>query len=372
MTAYFVGWDLDGDPATTGDAGYNNCAGIFGFDTKLGPMDSFTNGFSDTVPASLSDQVLSLSEEEYVEQINGLRSGEGAVILNTPPLLGAESMSLLEAVSLAAYFAPDDEGTYMDEVPWSDDMQLLLKVMNSRDLCSFLTGMPDLRDFRFTNEALLGIMFDDSFAPLGMIQNSMGFLQGGAVVEKDFPMAYLSFIPGLSRMLGKGPYYIANDAGTICNLGSGPLYSWVNFDEVGNAADPDYKDTTGETTYTTMQNEVADINDVARVIFKGPFNLVEWYFSNRLLIDFNAAGTAFGPKYGLNYIYGDKVAEMPQVLFLAGGGTHTDDDDGDMPGETYVLEGYNHMDVLTACANASARRPNGVIRPLINFLLQNI
>src|SRR4030043_2385651 len=34
MTAYFVGWDLDGNPATADDAGYNNCAGIFGFDTK--------------------------------------------------------------------------------------------------------------------------------------------------------------------------------------------------------------------------------------------------------------------------------------------------------------------------------------------------
>jgi hypothetical protein len=372
MTAYFVGWDLDGDPATTDDAGYNNCAGIFGFDTKLGPMDSFTSGLADTMPTSTSDQPLGLTEDEYADIIEALRNGTNAVVLNSGPVLGAEAMDLLEAVALAAYFDPDSENTQVRDVPWSEDMQLLLRVMNSRDLLTFMEGTPEIRDFRYTNEAMLGIIFDDSFAPLGMIQNSMGFLQGGPVVTKDFPEWPLSFIPGLSGMLGKGPYYIANDAGPAENLGTGPLYSWVNFDEVGDASDPNYQDTTGQTTYTTMENEVADIQDVARVIFKGPMNLVEWYFSNRLMTDFNGAGTTFGPNYGLNYLYGDKVADMPQVLFIADKGTHTDTDTGDSPGDTYVLKGYNHMDVLTACANASARRPNEVIGPLIDFVLENI
>jgi hypothetical protein len=199
-----------------------------------------------------------------------------------------------------------------------------------------------------------------------MIQNSMGFLQGGAVVAKDFPLWPASLISGLSGMFGTGPYWIANDAGPAENMGSGPLYSWANFDEIGDASDPDYQDTTGTTTYTTMENEVADIHDVARVIFKGPVNLVEWYFSQRLLTDFSASTKSFAPNFGLNYLYADKLATMPQVLFLADHGTHADDNPA--PGQTYYCKGYNHMDVLTACANASSRRPSEIIRPLIDFL----
>lgn len=371
MTAYFVGWDMDGDPATTGDAGYNNCAGIFGFDTSLAPMQGSAGPFSIVLPPSIAGKA-EITEDDYVEALRALRTGASQVVLNTPPLLGAESMDLLEAVALAAYFEPDAEATYMKEVPWSGHIQLLLNLMHSQNLGTFMLGVPQVRDFRYTNEALLGIMFDDSFAPIGMIQNSMGFLQGGSVVEKDFPLYPLNAIPGLSGMLGEGPYFIANDAGpSYFELGTGPLYSWVNFDEVGDASDPVYTDTAGEIAYTTMENEVADIRDVARVIFKGPLNLVEWYFSVRLLADFQAASLPFGPKYGLKFLHGDKVSEMPQVLFIADGGVHFEED-GEFPGTKYILKGYNHMDVLTACANATSRRPNEVIRPLIDFVAENL
>jgi hypothetical protein len=36
------------------------------------------------------------------------------------------------------------------------------------------------------------------------------------------------------------------------------------------------------------------------------------------------------------------------------------------------FESYNHMDVLTASANTTARRPNGVIRPFIDFVVENL
>ena len=38
--------------------------------------------------------------------------------------------------------------------------------------------------------------------------------------------------------------------------------------------------------------------------------------------------------------------------------------------EDYLkLEGYNHFDVLTAAADRNGRRPNEVIEPLIDFVL---
>ena len=35
LTAAFASWDFDGDPETTEDAGYSQCAGLVGLDTTL-------------------------------------------------------------------------------------------------------------------------------------------------------------------------------------------------------------------------------------------------------------------------------------------------------------------------------------------------
>jgi hypothetical protein len=358
MSAYFVGWDLDGNPATTDDAGYNNCAGMFGFDTSLAPMSGMFPG----VPAS------DTTESDYVNLITSLRDGSNPVVCNTSPFLGAESMALLESMGMAAYYDPDGEDAYIHDIPWSDDISLLNRALLSKDLDTFMQGTPAIKDFRLTNEALLGMFFDENFVPMGMVQNSMGFLKGGPVTPKDFPAFPANLIPGLSGMLGTGDYFIPNDAGPADDLGTGPLYSWANFDEIGDASDPNFTDTTGTTTYTTMESEVSDIHDVSRALFKGPLNLVEWYFSTRLLFDFNGATQSYGSKYGLNYMYRDKLASMPQVLFLAGEGMRS----GETPSPgTYICKGYHHMDVLMACANASQRRPSDIIRPMIDFLKTN-
>jgi pimeloyl-ACP methyl ester carboxylesterase len=372
MTSYFAGWDLDGDPATTGDAGYNNCAGMFALDTLVISASNIANGWAGFMRPDLLQMVQNMSEVIYTGILDGFKDGSYPVILNSGPVLSAEIMDLLEAVAMASYYAPDEENTYIRSIPWSEEVELVQRFIHSRDFDTFYTSTPRLQDFRYTNEALFGSLFDDSFVPIGMIQNSMGFLQGGPVVLKEFPQWPLGIIPGLDNSLGKGPYYIANDAGPVDDLGSGPLYSWVNFDEVGDASDPDYKDTTGQTTLTTVENEVADIKDVARTVFKGPFNLVEWYFSLRLLIDQMAAMMPYGKAYGLNFLHGDKLAAMPQVSFICEQGMMGDLDLSGIPGETHLIKGYNHLDILTACANASARRPNEVIRPLIDFVLRNV
>lgn len=294
-------------------------------------------------------------------------------------MIDAEAMGLLEALAILADMDPESECTIIRDVPYSDSVNILLRFLHSRDLQTFMDGVPQVTDFRLTNEALLGVIFDDSFVPVGMIQNSMGFLGGGAVVEKQFPMPdLLEGIPVLSDLLGSflgsGDYFIANDAGpSPFALGQGPLYYWVNFDEVGTPADLEFKDTTGAVTYTTAANEVADIQDVARIIYKGPVNLTEWYFSTRLIADIMAALFPYGADYGLNFLHGERVGELPKIEFLAEQGVLAGGLYGMvLPGEYEYIEGYNHLDVLTASANTSSRRENEVIRPLINFILANL
>jgi len=377
MTSMFAGWDLDGDPETTADAGYNNCAGLFGFDTLVSSVEGFMDLFMGALPEGLI--TADMTEALYTTLLDSLRNDPNSNRILPFPMLDAEAMSLLEAIAILADWAPDAECTVIREVPFSDSMRILLRFLFSRDLATYMDGMPQLSDFRLTNEAMLGVVFDDSFVPVGMIQNSMGFLGGGAVVGKDFPMSEsLAGIPILGDMLGgffgSGPYFIANDAGpSAFAFGQGPLYHWVNFDQVGTADDPLFQDTEGAITYTEVVNEVADIQDVARVIYRGPTNLVEWYFSTRLIADQMAAMYGYGPEYGINFLHGDALEALPKIEFIAGQGM-MGDSLGDPPPNCIrlLLEGYNHMDVLTASANTTSRRPNEVIRPLIEFVKDNL
>ncbi len=377
MTSMFAGWDLDGDPATTDDAGYNNCAGLFGFDTLVSSVEGFMDLFLGALPEGLITP--EMTEGMYVTLLDSLRNDPDANRILPFPMLDAEAMSLLEAVAVLADWAPDAECTVIREVPFSDSIQVLLRFMFSRDLPTYMDGMPQITDFRLTNEAMLGVVFDDSFAPVGMIQNSMGFLGGGAVVEKGFPMSEsLAGIPMLGDLLGgffgQGPYYIPNDAGpSVFAFGQGPLYHWVDFDEVGDEADPDFQDAAGEVTFTTAVNEMTDIQDVARALYRGPTNLTEWYFSTRLIADQMAAIFGFGQEYGINFLHGDELEAMPKIEFIAGQGV-MGGSLGDPPPncERLFLEGYNHLDVLMASANTSQRRENEVIEPLIDFILGNL
>jgi hypothetical protein len=241
-----------------------------------------------------------------------------------------------------------------------------------------MDGVPRINDFRFTNEAMLGLFFDDSFEPVSPIQSSMGFLGGGPVVEKRFPMSEpLRNIPLLSELLvlimGRGDYFIANDAGpSAFELGEGPLYHWVNFDEVGDEEDPLYQDSAGEVTYTSKNNEVSDIQDVARSIYRGPTNLMEWYFPTRLFADFMAALFPYGVDYGLNFLHEDRMEELPRIELLGEQGVlNAGLFDLLLPYEYEFIEGYNHLDLLTASANTPGHRENEVIRPLIDFVLEN-
>jgi len=379
MTSMFAGWDLDGNPDTLEDAGFNNCAGLFGFDTIVTPLSEVLDIYLRLLPEPLYNMVSNMTEGVYAELIKNLRQDPASDRILPFPMIDAEAMALLEALAMLADWAPDAECTLIREVPYSGSVEMLLRFFHSRDYATFMDGVPQITDFRFTNEAMLGVVFDDSFVPLGMIQNSMGFLGGGAVVRKQFPMSdLLKGIPLLSDvvslMLGQGDYFIANDAGpSAFELGKGPLYYWVNFDEIGDEEDPLYQDSSGEVTYTTKSNEVSDIQDVARVIYKGPTNLTEWYFSTRLLADLVAALFPYGRNYGLNFLHGDRVGELPKIEFLGEQGVLSGGlIDLLLPYEYEYIEGYNHMDVLTASANTPGHRENEVIGPLIDFVLENV
>ncbi len=334
FASYFAGWDFDGNPATEEDAGFSMCAGLIGLDGTVGPR---SGDFID--------------EADYAQRLEDIRGG-ASPRLNLLMGVTPEALSLFELIGMNAHLFPDDEATLARDVPYSDSVVSLMRMLSSRDLVHYLTGTPSFADFRYTNEAVLGAFFDDDFNPVGILQTSMGFLQGGPVVEKDFP-GDLADLLGLFGIQKDG-VYIPWDAGPPDDLGTGPLYSWVNFDEVGNASDPDYQDTTGSLTYTTWRDEVTDIQDVAVSLYRGETNFPEWYYTSRIGLDGQAASAPYGPDYGLFFSHNDMIETLPLLNIRAS-----------------EHEGYNHQDVLFAAADRPSHRESEVLGPMMDFVFAN-
>ncbi len=383
LTAFFAGWDFDGDPATTDDAGYRNCAGLVALDSSIATSIGATQSMAtvnEVLPESLksaASDAMTPEEDFYARMIEQLRSGAVPRILPFPAIT-PEAMALLELAGMEADRDPDGEADLFKRIPYSADVENMLKLIHSRDMENYFVWLPGIKDFRYTNEALLGVILDDNSMPIGIIQSSMGFLNGGAVVRKDFPLpAGLAEAPLLQDMLGgflsTTKLYIANDAGpSYDKLGTGPLYTWANFDEVGSAQDPDYKSEDGSLTYTDTSNEVSDIQDVARMLYHGPANLTEWYFTMRIMLDVASAVQPFGPRYGLNFVHGDRVGDLPKIEFHAEQGLGQSSLSFVPGGTNDTLKGYNHLDVVTAAADRPTRRPNEVFSPLIDFMMSNV
>ena len=321
-TSIFAGWDLDGDAATLDDAGFNNCAGLFAFDSTVTPVNLIVDDYIEAYAPFLPDCIVEVGKDVtwavYEVALLGMRTGIIPNLVPTELVTGspidAEIMAIVEPIGMFAHFAPEgsETGEAVEEIPLSDNMKELLRTFQSANQEHYddyySNRAPQVEDFNYTNEAFLGMFFDDDFTHIGMIQTSFGFMQGGAIIPKDEDLGY----PGL---------FVAIDAGPDENhFGEGPLYSWADFDEVANAADPDFNGYLDgeEILYTTMDNEVSSIEDFARALYKGPTNLTEWYFSTRRLVDIMGAIMDYGPCYGLNYLHPDSVLDLPKIEFIAG------------------------------------------------------
>lgn len=369
-TSLFAGWDLDGDPETLDDTGYNNTAAIFCLDSTLSPLDYIVDGvlqeYLSSIPQTVIDFGKELTEGGYKIALRMLRNDRIPRFVNarmakmvTGSPLEPEIYGVIEILSQLAYVAPDRECTAIDKTPISENMDETLRMYFARDEDQLDSGVPSALDFRFTNEALLGIFFDDDFTNVEIIRASMGFLHGGAIIPKD-------------PELGFEGLFVPADAGPdLDHLGEGPLYTWADFDEVANLSDPLHQDVDLATTFTTYTDEVADIQDFARALYAGDSNLIEWYFSVRRMVDMMAVIMDYGKKYGLNYYHSDMIQTLPQLEIIAGDGV------GDMGGNNQtatqvILDGYNHMDPMFGVANKEAYRKNQTIYELMDFAISNL
>jgi len=350
QTMTFLGWDFDGDDATTDDAGYANVAGAFLIEGA---------SFGGAIPPA--------SQSAYEASLQALRDGSSPVFGGFPGITPAVT-AYLEAAGMRAHpdFGVPEEESTIGDLDLDPSVELLLNFLVPADPLGALLGFgPTFRDYRFTNEALLGLVLDDQFQFIGAQQTSLGF-----------PSPPEGTADAQLLGIGLGARGLSDTA---------PLYTWTNYDEV-DGIDP---------AFTTPVEEVSDITRTAEVQYRGPTNFSEWYFALRPGLDASATGGLANltddawqsEVHDLNLFHTSKI-DVP--IFALGGlsGLTPDEDsfassraaiaDPDRNGnprdssesfEILLVPGVNPLDVLVA--DDEIPGGNGFFEDMVDFMLNH-
>jgi len=361
ITGAYACWDFDGDPTTTDDAGYNQCAGFFGLDTLV-TAQSMTAVQSGGNSGTELSNLLGSVPDMVVEL---MRAGQFERFVAVSGVIDPEVMSLLAGLGIAAYLDPTGESDSIEYLPSSQNTLLSYRFYHSRDLGAFLSPTPTIEMYRYTNQALLALFTDDNSMPLSFVRTSLGFFTGGPAAQKNFPipsdLVELSKdIPSIASMIDMmASEYLAipSDSGSPYKKKDGPLYGWLNYNQLEGAEIP--LNSSGE-PFTTPGKEATDISDFARSLASCPMDFTEKYFPIRLAVD-SLLGTD-------GIVHADGVSRRPLIDIVAGDGPKLG---GDLqPAGTPVIAGYNHLDVLTAAPVQNDGQPEKVTTNLLNFIFQ--
>lgn len=346
ITGYFAAADFDGDRTTTADAGFHQCAGYFALDT--------------TVSTSLADLSGSIPDDTNLPDLGlghlgvqaGLDSGVLPRALSAPVLLNPETMTLLAIAGLGAVGDPGGEADLPRYLPRNVNIEATNRFLFSEDTATFLTGSPAVQDFRLSNAAVLGALMDDHSVPLAFLQSSVGFFDGGPVADKNFPATNGS---------DTQPALFGTEYKAIPDRPHGPLYTWRNYDRVGDPDDPGYRSADG-TPFTDAGKEVTDIRELARSLAEQPLDFTEQYFPTKLVTDLQLS-TA--PQVKRLVVHPEGLTANPTLTVLAGDGLLA----GRVPPDlnAVIADGYQHLDVLTAAPVQNNGRPEPVSTHLARF-----
>ncbi|WHT23122.1 hypothetical protein N8J89_19220 [Crossiella sp. CA-258035] len=347
MTGFFAAWDFDGDPATTADAGYRQCGAFFGLDTLVtsDPVGLQTNPLlkwaANLVVGKTHDVAVRL-----------LRSGVLPRSLVSVPGVNAELFNALGIIGIGAHFEPGAETDLHRRLPANPVTDTALRLLFARSYVDFLSGANDIREFRFTNAALLGTLMDNNTANLGILQVGLGAYTGGPVAPKTFPL------PGQVSGLPLVGDWLATVTGPNPRVGptdKKALYGWRNHDNVQGV------------DYTSPGHEVTSLPDLARQFGNPGINSWEYYHSVRTLVDFGLAlaGSRDGELVNLRHAAAAKA--KPTLIIGA-----TDSAIGAplklfFPKGTTLAPGYTHIDTLTASYRQNTGRPEHISDLLSTF-----
>ncbi|CZF78670.1 hypothetical protein GCE9029_00984 [Grimontia celer] len=382
-TSAFLSWDLDGDSNTLEDAGFNNVAGAFAFDSILSNLSDIPELLSSVVPFHLGafgvDVAQNITPDIYAKATSKLEKGIIPRIVSIPGLFTPSELAFPVILGAIAEKAPSAEIGIIDQVKLPFSLQNMMRVLHSKDLPDFILK-PDMTDFRYTYEAIIGLVFDDDFSTIGFLGTSLGHLNGGPIEQKFHILNAISSLPVIGNFISAAytddKQYIAVFPKDYQGF-TGPLYTWADFDEVAYTAEDEYLSLNGSQAFTTGRDEMVDMDDFLSALYddKTGLNFTEWYFPTRIVID-AALALPFGHAVnsGLNVIHQDKLDYVPKLEFIGSDGVIQPLIElGVVPSkkERILLDGFNHLDPMFEVNNAPSRHNPVVISRLIRFVEAN-
>ncbi|NNH70478.1 hypothetical protein HLB23_11490 [Nocardia uniformis] len=357
VTGFFADWDFDGNPATTNDAGYQQCAAFAAQDTMItsDPVaiqnTPLLHDITNAIVGPTNDVVKAVANVGVLPRA-----------LVSVPMIGSRSFMIYRLAGLAAHLEPDAESRLLSHLPRDFDLDTTLNFMFSGSLPSFATngadGSGSIRDFRFTNAALLGVFIDNNSGNFALFQQGVGALDGGPVAEKTFPTpGSVTQIPLLGGFLRVS----AGSQQRVRPTDRNALYTWRNYDNVRGVP------------YTAPNHEVSDIRDAARQLGTGaPYAYWETYFPARLFIDIGAGygGARSGDLTNLRYA--NMARTKPNYISYAGDGFVQQGVGIVVPppptAQVVTLPGYSHVDTIGAARSQSDGKPDASAQTLAEFV----
>ncbi|MFF2556897.1 hypothetical protein ACFVUS_38240 [Nocardia sp. NPDC058058] len=378
MVGPMMAWDFDQNPATTDDSGYSLCGG------GSVPED----GFAMTDPAGLSgvpplDAFLSTVGGAARTAIDFLMKN-GLGVGQLPVIAASEIMNTYQLAAMAADQHPDAESDLKTLVPGDLRTEPWMRLMYGKDYLDLFTGANLPRDFRLTNAAALGMLFDQNSAEYVM-QAGLGFYDC-PVVGKTYPVPNgLASVPVLGPTLfiipmrvGYGQNYTPADRNQLCG--------WKNYDQVPAATIDGIDPVRGNPT--DRDHEVTDFGQFAHAMNPGwqPTDFYEEYTPLRIITDMVfALGIGRDGELRqlqnrtggiLNFLlHGDRWQSTPagrkNLTILAGDSPLQNAGyAGLLPANAKLIPGYRHYDVVTAAERQNNGMPEMASTLIANFLTQ--
>ncbi|MCM6772601.1 hypothetical protein NDR87_00040 [Nocardia sp. CDC159] len=351
VTGFFADWDFDGRPGSDQCAAFAAQDSMISSDPAAIQNSPLLRGIADAVVGTTASVVET-----------ALRAGLTPRILGPTPILGTRALMIMRLAGLAAHLDPDGESRLLAHLPHDLDIDATLNYLTAPSWASFLTnggdGSGSVRDFRFTNTALLGVLIDNNSTNFALLQEGVGALSGGAVRPKTFPNpGELTQIP----ILGNYLRFTAGPQQRVAPADRGALYTWRDYDDVRGVR------------FTSPDHEVADIRDIATQLGSGsPGAGWETYFPLRVVTDIGAgyAGARSGAWSGLRY-HGTS-RNKPNFIAWAGDSVVQFGVGVAFPppptAHVVTLPGYNHVDTIAAAAIQNDGGPDPSGQQLARFL----
>ncbi|MEK8073443.1 hypothetical protein [Rhodococcoides navarretei] len=336
MTGLFSDWDFDGNPATTADAGYNQCQSFAAQDSMISSDPAALQ--NTPVLAGLTNLVTG-SAAAVLDA--GLSNGVIPRTFGEAPVLGTKTFLLLRLAGLAAHLDPDGESQLLQHIPLDAGLELSLNFLFARSAVEFasdIVGPAGIRDYRFTNEAMLGMLLDNNSVNFSLFQMSLGALGGGPVEEKTFPISgSATQVP----ILGSFLELAAGKQTRVAPTDPNALYTWRDYRDVRDVP------------YTSPDHEVTDITKLAEVLSTGsPNGYWETYFPLELLKDLGGAygGSRMGE---LSHLATAGMSRTkPNLVVFAGDSPVRKSAGTFFPAPSLAVErllpGYTHADTIGA------------------------